>query len=60
MATQTLAQRMEAVRRAHLELDLELRRCYSVMNLVEKRCDRLVDQIEKRLEALARKASSLD
>jgi hypothetical protein len=60
VATQTLAQRLEAVRRAQLELDLELRRCYSVMNLVEKRCDRLVDDIEKRLEALARKASILD
>lgn len=59
MATVTLEERLAAIRRAHLELDLELRRCYSVMRLVEKRCERLIGDIEERLQALQDRASTL-
>jgi exonuclease VII small subunit len=59
VATGTLEERIAAMRRAQLDLDLEVRRCYSVMRLVEQRCERLLDRVEKRLEALAAKESSL-
>ena len=59
MAAGPLEQRIAAMRRAQLELDLEIRRCYSVMHLIEVRCERLVDQIEKRLDALRDKDSGL-
>lgn len=60
MAAGPLEERIASMRRAQLELELEIRRCYSVMRLTEKRCERLIADIERKLEALRDKASGLN